>query len=70
MARYSSAMSWLFVAGLALSNAAAVRAVETIEAQDVFSVSIEPNGVNPNDAANVWSWPDAITKTIGRNPVT
>ena len=62
-------MSWLFVAGLTLSNAA-VRAVETIEAQDVSSVSIEPNAVKPTDAANVWSWPDAITKTIGREPVT
>ena len=69
MARYSSAMSWLFVAGLTLSNAA-VWAVETIEAKDVSSVSIEPNAVKPNDAANVWSWPDAITKTIGREPVT
>lgn len=71
MARYSSAMSWLFVAGLALSNAAvAVSAVETIEAQDMSSVSmIEPNAVQPNEAS-VWSWPDAITKTIGREPVT
>eukprot|EP00563_Minutocellus_polymorphus_P001966 CAMPEP_0181037090 /NCGR_PEP_ID=MMETSP1070-20121207/9213_1 /TAXON_ID=265543 /ORGANISM="Minutocellus polymorphus, Strain NH13" /LENGTH=1054 /DNA_ID=CAMNT_0023114777 /DNA_START=289 /DNA_END=3453 /DNA_ORIENTATION=- len=68
MARYASAASRLLVSSLTLSGP--VWALETTEAQG-SSIAATPNESNTAaEDSNAWSWPDAISKSIGHEPLT
>ena len=68
MVRFSPAAPWLLVSSLTLL-AAPVWALGASEEQGSTSTTTTPNE-SGEDSVSTWSWPDAIAKSVGHEPLT